>query len=192
MSLSSKMLKRIRSIMEENHISAYKLSLESGVSGACLNNWLNNNDCNPTINNIEKVASALGVSVVDLLDETEIDCITGDGVIVNTPTGSTAYSLSVGGSILAPGINAFAVTPIASHSFSQRPVIFSSKNTCTLIYKKGTSAGVFVDGKFIRSLDVNDKILIKEADFPTIFLRKKDSNFFKRLTDKLKYRQRGL
>lgn len=73
MSLSSKMLKRIRSIMEENHISAYKLSLESGVSGACLNNWLNNNDCNPTINNIEKVASALGVSVVDLLDETEID-----------------------------------------------------------------------------------------------------------------------
>lgn len=128
------------------------------------------------------------VSVGVYLDETEIDCITGDGVIVNTPTGSTAYSLSVGGSILAPGINAFAVTPIASHSFSQRPVIFSSKNTCTLIYKKGTSAGVFVDGKFIRSLDVNDKILIKEADFPTIFLRKKDSNFFKRLTDKLKYR----
>lgn len=132
------------------------------------------------------------VSVNVYLDDTLIDGITGDGVIVNTPTGSTAYSLSVGGSILAPGINAFAVTPIASHSFNQRPVIFSSDKTCKLVYQKGTSAGIFVDGKFICSLRENDEITIKKAENPTIFLRKKDSDFFKRLTEKMKYRAGNL
>ncbi len=128
------------------------------------------------------------VSVRVYLDNTLIDDITGDGVIVNTPTGSTAYSLSVGGSILAPGINAFAVSPIASHSFNQRPVIFSSDKTCKLVYQKGTSAGIFVDGRFVKSLKENDEIIINKAELPTIFLRKKDSDFFKRLTEKLKYR----
>ncbi len=128
------------------------------------------------------------VSIKVYLDDTLIDNITGDGVIVNTPTGSTAYSLSVGGSILAPGINAFSVTPIASHSFNQRSVIYSSDKICKLVYQKGTSAGIFVDGRFIKPLKENDEIVIKKADLPTIFLRKKDSDFFKRLTEKLKYR----
>ena len=59
--------------MEENKISAYKCSLESGISNACLNNWLNNKNCNPTINNIEKIAKALDVSIIDLFDEYNVD-----------------------------------------------------------------------------------------------------------------------
>ena len=73
MSLNRKVLARIKTIMEENKISAYKLSLESGISNACLNNWLNNKNCNPTINNIEKIAKALDVSIIDLFDEYNVD-----------------------------------------------------------------------------------------------------------------------
>ena len=122
------------------------------------------------------------------VDGTDIDAITGDGVIICTPTGSTAYSLSVGGAILAPGINAFSVTPIAAHSFSQRPVIFSAQSACSVSYDGGSSAGLFVDGKMVAVLEKGDKITINKAEKPTVFLRKKDYAFYAKLSCKLKDR----
>ncbi len=125
------------------------------------------------------------------IEGNSVDEIVGDGVIVCTPTGSTAYSLSAGGAILAPGINAFSITPIAAHSLGHRPIIFSSCHTCDITLNGGQGAGLFVDGKFISQINKGDKIQIKKAPNPIIFLRKTNSNFFKTLNNKLKDEIKG-
>lgn len=118
------------------------------------------------------------------IDGEIVDVISGDGVIVSTPTGSTAYSLSAGGPVLAPGINAFSLTPISAHSLHNRPIIFSSlsKSEITLL---GGYAGVFIDGKFISEINATQTINIERAKKDVIFLRNKNSNFYKRLIKKL-------
>ena len=132
--------------------------------------------------NNEGIIINVGVSI----DGNEVCKVKGDGVIVATPTGSTAYSLSAGGAILAPKINAFIFTPLASHSFSQRPVVFSSESNCDLTFISGCSAGLFIDGVFISEIQQNQTVTIKKSKKDTVFLRKKDSNFFSRLNIKLK------
>lgn len=126
------------------------------------------------------------VNVGVSLDGDSIENIIGDGVIVCTPTGSTAYSLSAGGSILAPGIDAFSLTPLAAHSLSHRPIIFSSNSSCRLNLLQGEKAVVIIDGKVIDYVTHNDIIRINKANKNITFLRKKESNFFKTLTRKMK------
>ncbi len=122
------------------------------------------------------------------IDDVKVDTVCGDGIIVATPTGSTAYSLSAGGAILAPGINAFLMTPIAAHSFSRRPVVYSSSSKSVVSLLAGDSAALVIDGKMVDTINKGERVEITKADEPTIFLRRKTFNFFDRLSDKLKDR----
>lgn len=128
--------------------------------------------------------NGLVVSLSVDVDGKTVDKIRGDGVIISTPTGSTAYSLSAGGAILAPGINAFSMTPISAHSLHLRPVVFSADSSCQINVLGGNKVGVFVDGKFIGFIGVDNKILVKKASDKVVFLRKEESDFFVRLNDK--------
>ena len=131
---------------------------------------------------------AMTISLDVSIDNDKTDTIRGDGVIVATPTGSTAYSLSAGGAILAPGINAFSITPIAAHSYSQRAVVYSSSSTCKIILNEGDSAGLFVDGKLVSKVSQGGEAIITKHEKNVVFLRKKDTSFFKRLAFKIKNR----
>ncbi len=122
------------------------------------------------------------------IDSSRTENIIGDGVILATPTGSTGYSLSAGGSVLAPGINAFCVTAIAPHSLRDRPIIYSADSNCSLYYTGGAKAGLFIDGKLVSNLTINDEIKILKAEKPTVFLRRESFDFFKRLNLKLQDR----
>lgn len=122
------------------------------------------------------------------IDGNEVSVITGDGVIISTPTGSTAYSLSAGGAILAPKINAFSMTPLSAHSLHNRPIVFSADSVCTLKLVGGSRAGLFVDGKLIKNIKEGEKVDIVKSESQTVFLRKKSSDFFVRLAKKLSYR----
>ena len=126
------------------------------------------------------------ISVEASIDNNPVDQIVGDGVIVCTPTGSTAYSLSAGGSILAPGINAFSITPISAHSLGHRPILFSADNECELSLIGGKEAGFFVDGKMTGTLSNGEDLIIKKAGLPLVFLRRPTFNYFKVLNTKLK------
>ena len=107
-------------------------------------------------------------------------------VIVSTPTGSTAYSLSAGGAILAPGINALSLTPISAHSLHHRPIIYSADSEIVLRVPGGGAAALYADGKFVTKLSARDKVKITKAEQRGItFLRKRDSNFYNRLLLKL-------
>ncbi|MBR5192170.1 MAG: NAD(+)/NADH kinase [Clostridia bacterium] len=118
------------------------------------------------------------------IDNNLIENIKGDGVLVSTPTGSTAYSLSAGGPILAPGINSFVATPLYAHSFNNRPIVFSSSSTCKITLLSG-NCSLVVDGKFAISLKVNDNVYVCKNKLKVTFLRKKSFNFYKVLTNKV-------
>lgn len=131
----------------------------------------------------ESIVINMSVSV----DGKIIDKISGDGIIISTPTGSTAYSLSAGGSILAPGINAFCITPICAHSLNLRPVVYSADLVSEIECITGNKAGVYVDGKFAGYLSQGNKITISKDDKQVAFLRNSDFDFFVRLNRKFKF-----
>lgn len=119
------------------------------------------------------------------IDKNFVDEISGDGIILSSPTGSTAYSLSAGGSILAPGINALSITPLAAHSLHYRPIVFSADSNCEITLKGGSKSGVFIDGKLAFIMEEGDSISVTKYSGETVFLRKESYNFYKRLSDKL-------
>ena len=122
----------------------------------------------------------------------EIDgkCLTiyrADGVIVATPTGSTAYNLSAGGPLVHPAFSAMILTPIAPHSFTQKPLILPREKTIFLRESRKNSAplALAIDGQKIIPLEKNDEISIKIADEKMRFLRRPEEHFFKTIRRKL-------
>lgn len=112
------------------------------------------------------------------------DVIAGDGVLICTPTGSTAYSLSAGGAILTPEVPVFMMTPICAFSMRARPIVFADTDEFTLTIDKG-SAIVLSDGKVVAALPPNVKIQVKKAPFTADFPAKDGSDFFARVKNKL-------
>jgi NAD+ kinase len=125
------------------------------------------------------------ITVQTYINDDFMNSYWSDGIIISTPTGSTAYSLSCGGPILVPGANNLILTPIAPHNLSVRPVVISDDKVVTLI----------PDGRsdnFVLSLDSNQtkiqkgqKITIRKANFTINFVRQADDSFFKVLREKL-------
>ena len=111
-----------------------------------------------------------------------------DGVIVSTPTGSTAYSLSAGGPILDPSINSILITPICPHSFFSRPVVLSEDEIIKVRVNNrgGAEAYLTSDGETSIKISENDVITIKKAECITAnLIRIKDESFMNILHNKL-------
>ncbi len=111
-----------------------------------------------------------------------------DGLIVSTPTGSTAYSMSAGGPILAPGLNAFCLTPICPHSFGSRPVILSGNDNVVLSdirVVKDNSVYLTLDGRLVEKVENGDKISVTRSLSKTSLVRLKDNSFLSVLNSKL-------
>lgn len=126
------------------------------------------------------------VSVSAKIDGKPVDKIVGDGVIVSTPTGSTAYSLSAGGSILTPDLAAFILTPVCAHSLHNRPVVYADKSVLSIsVAEEGAALTLYCDGKYIGVIGHEDKVLLRKADFSVSFIKRPDSNFFDKLLFKL-------
>lgn len=119
-----------------------------------------------------------------LLNGKQISGFSGDGVIVSTPTGSTAYSFSLGGALVLSECDVFSITPIAAHSFNQRPIIYNAKDECCLKVSGKARVGLFVDGQLVGMVSEKDKIMINKGGNDLVFLRKPDSSFYKKLTSK--------
>ena len=111
-----------------------------------------------------------------------------DGLILSTPTGSTAYSLAVGGPILNPEMDAIIASPIAPHSLTSRPLIFSVEETLTLEVKSETDVAMLtIDGQVSTPLKYRDKIRIRKADFSVKLVRFEEQSFYKVLRSKLQW-----
>nr|WP_317412214.1 NAD(+)/NADH kinase [uncultured Solibaculum sp.] len=125
---------------------------------------------------------------IDLaLDGKDIASYRADGIIVSTPTGSTAYSLSAGGPVVDPQMSGILVTPICPHSLFARSILFRDDKNIQLTASclSGTDAYLTVDGEQGRLLLPGDRIHIQKAELEASILRIKQQAFYDVLNEKL-------
>jgi NAD+ kinase len=109
-----------------------------------------------------------------------------DGVIVSSPTGSTAYAMSAGGPILHPTLAAISLVPICPHTLSFRPIVVSSDSTIeTVIVGQSAQARVTCDGQVNFPLDVGDRIYVRRAENPVELIHPSNRSHFDVLRAKL-------
>lgn len=116
-----------------------------------------------------------------------VTTLRGDGVIVATPTGSTAYAMAAGGSILMPGIDAIAVTPINPHQLTQRQLVLSSSEDIELTIDMETGVLATLDGQSAHEFGVEDSMRIRKADVPVLLLSVPWRSYFEMLRTKLNW-----
>lgn len=115
-----------------------------------------------------------------------IGAYAADGVIIATPTGSTAYSLSAGGPVIVPTIDSIVVTPISAHALAIRPVVLPADAQVTLNTEDGPDELlVTVDGQVGGTFARGDTLLVKRAQRPVLMIRFHDSSFFARMRQAL-------
>ena len=109
----------------------------------------------------------------------------GDGLIISTPTGSTAYNLSVGGPVLDPELAGWVLSPIAAHSLSMRPLVVKDSSTIEIsVETRADSFRVSADGKPV-SLNVSDRLIISKAPYTVKLIQQTQHAFADTLREKL-------
>jgi len=108
-----------------------------------------------------------------------------DGIIVATPTGSTAYALSAGGPILDPQVPAFALVPVAPHALTHRPIAVADTATIALTLERGRDAALHCDGQAHFALAEGERVTVKRAPHAARFLHPEGHDYFAMLREKL-------
>ncbi|HET6347321.1 MAG TPA: NAD(+)/NADH kinase [Myxococcota bacterium] len=119
--------------------------------------------------------------------EEPVTTVRGDGVIVATPTGSTAYSLASGGPIIAPQLEAIAITPICPHQLTQRPLVVPPTGDLIVTLDSDSTVFASLDGHFGQDLERGDAIVVRKATVPSRLLNVPWRNYFQTLRTKLRW-----
>lgn len=136
---------------------------------------------------VNKSAIARLVSVDLYLDGNFVSNYKGDGVIVATPTGSTAYSLAAGGPILMPTVDALVISPVCPHSLTHRPLVVQDTAAIEVIIKgAGEEAFLSIDGQEGVPVMEEDRLQCRKAEYSTQLMRTRPA-FFEVLQTKLKW-----
>ncbi len=130
----------------------------------------------------------LTLSVGDPDDLEEVGSFGADGVIVATPTGSTAYSMSAGGPIIVPEVDALVVTPICPHSLAVRPLVVPAEETvCIGSLDPDGDHKVTVDGQVVHRLRPGERVLVERDARPLWLVRMPGQTFFRTMRKKLNW-----
>ena len=124
------------------------------------------------------------ISLETLVDSQSFNTYNGDGVIISTPTGSTAYNLSAGGPVLFPLTKVFTLTPICPHSLTQRPVVLPGEYAIEMKTPKNPAL-IIIDGQDMHELDIGEIIHIKLASKSAKLIHREEFNYFDVLREKL-------
>lgn len=125
------------------------------------------------------------------VDGTFVATYKADGLIVATPTGSTAYSLAAGGPILAPDVPGFVITPVASHALTNRPLVVQDTAVIELrVVVTREHAYLTIDGQQGLPLEDGDVVLCKKSEFQVKLFKLPERTFFQVLRTKLKWGER--
>jgi NAD+ kinase len=141
----------------------------------------------PALNEVVVNRGGLG-SMIECAVEIDgrfVYAMRADGVIVATPTGSTAYALSTGGPIIAPEVPAFALVPIAPHSLTHRPIAVPDRATIDTTVRQGRDAAVHCDGQAHFELAEGDHVIARRAPHTARFLHPEYHDHFAMLREKL-------
>jgi len=124
------------------------------------------------------------IHIETLVDKKAFNTYYGDGVIVSTPTGSTAYNLSAGGPVLFPLTEVFALTPICPHSLTQRPVVLPGKYSIEM-KTPNNRALMIVDGQDMHEFKQGESVHIRLAQKKAKLIHREEFNYFDVLKEKL-------
>lgn len=147
--------------------------------------------CGNGLNDVVICAKSAATTIsLDVYYEMQLLCkLKGDGLIVGTPTGSTAYSAAAGGPILDPFLNAFVLTPINSFSLSSRPIVLNQDGLVSIKISESRADGINlkIDGAKNMELTVGDTVLIKQFDKKVQLVNCTAEKFYTALRSKLNW-----
>ena len=119
------------------------------------------------------------------IDDEHVDTYVADGLIISTPTGSTAYALSAGAPIVTPQVDAFVAAPICAHSLHSRPIVFASSSKPEIIVDDSAKeCALYVDGAMVERVGRGGSVLIEQGDI-SVKICDFAENFFNKLSQKL-------
>lgn len=147
-----------------------------GETSSCLNDAV-----------INKGALARMVQAKIWIDDKEIATSRADGLIISTPTGSTAYSLSAGGPIIQPYIPAIIIAPICPHTLSFRPMVISSSSTIKIQIIAGEEVYLTLDGQRGYQMEIDDIIEVRTSSLEFTLVSSPKRNYFDLLQEKLSW-----
>ncbi len=140
---------------------------------------------------VDKVDIARMIDVDAWVGDQQVTSYKADGLIIATPTGSTAYSLSAGGPIIFPTVEALVLTPICPHTLTNRPVVVPSDRVIRLLVRaKDDASFLTIDGQVGEPLKRGDEIVCRSSDRVVKLIRPPRLKFFDVLRQKLKWGER--
>lgn len=119
------------------------------------------------------------------IDGESVYDLRADGLIVATPTGSTAYALSSAGPILQPSVPGFALVPICPHTLSNRPIILSDRAVIEIMPKNSIDARLHFDGQLQRDLQEGDRVVLRRSEHTVSFVHPPGYSYYAMLREKL-------
>jgi NAD+ kinase len=178
---TDEVLARIGTVLRGHYAVEERLTLQVSVNGVGAHFALNDVV-------VRRGAEARMVPFGLSLDGELIAHIPSDGIVVATPTGSTAYFLSAGGPIIAPSVEAFGVASLLPHTLFARPLIVPTSSRVEISCDSETvHANLETDGTFVTDLSSGDRVTIVRGPRPAKFARTGDHAFFARLEEKLQW-----
>lgn len=134
-----------------------------------------------------QAGSPFGILDIDLYVDSElVTTYSCDGLIVSTPVGSTAHSLSAGGPILRKDLQAFVICPISPHTLTNRPVVDSAERVYELaVVKPGSNTAVVVDGSLLTTLAPGDRVRVQRAEAKFQLVTGPGHSYYRTLREKL-------
>ncbi len=136
---------------------------------------------------INKAAVARLLELDGFVDGEFVCSYRADGLVLSTPTGSTAYSLSAGGPVILPSVSAISVTPICPHTLTNRPVLVSEGSKVEVVLRRGEDAYLTVDGQVGIALHQLDRIRARRADHSVKVIQPQRVRFFEVLRSKMRW-----
>jgi NAD+ kinase len=137
---------------------------------------------------ISKSALARIIEIETWVDKKFVNLFRADGLIVSTPTGSTAYNLSAGGPVIYPSMNAVVVTPICPHTLSNRPLVVEDTVEFEMILKTSKEeVALTLDGQVGIPLEYDDRVRVRKSRTTFNLVQARTRNYFDVLRNKLKW-----
>ena len=137
---------------------------------------------------LDRYSSSRTILIDTYINDEYLNTYNADGIIVSTPTGSTAYNLSAGGPLLAPDMEALIVTPICSHSLSQRPLVIHPKRTIRIKARSEGRKMLFTaDGQDVVTVTERDVVEVRQAPFSVKLVKCSGKSFYEVLRTKLNW-----
>ena len=135
---------------------------------------------------LHRVEAARVVGFETRVGSTMVSRFSADGVCVSTPTGSTAYSLSAGGPVLHPSVEALAITPLCAHTLAMRATVVSDKEQIVLhVLSRDANVHVLVDGRVLGVLTAGHEVLVEKGEYEVRLLQRRGRSFYQVLREKL-------